>query len=155
MRDWVYIRTGYLLEAAVCTGREATLPCVLVVKGGCPTGGLHTRAARGEGEGEHAEDLPLPSSSNMLTEYPQSPLFIGIISQCNISCIIFQMVMQDNISLYTWLYNILLCIWLYHIFASGLLYITHLRWLYHVLCSLLYNIFLWDDYITYTCAVII
>jgi len=125
MRDWVYVRTGYLLEAAVCAGREATLPCVLVVKGGCPTGGLHTRTARGEGEAEHAEDIPLPTSSNMLTEYPQSPLFIGIISQSNISCIIFQMVMQDNTSFCAWLYNIYMRIWLYNISTNGLLYNIH------------------------------
>ena len=76
----------------------ATLPCAAVVMGGYPTGGLHTRTARGEGEGEHAEDPTLPSSSNMLTEYLQSPLFIGIISQSNITRTIFQMVMQYNIS---------------------------------------------------------
>ena len=58
----------------------------------------------GEGEAKHAEDLPLPSSSDVLTGYSQRPLFLGIISQSNISYTISQM--HHNIYLCGVLYNI-------------------------------------------------
>ena len=52
---------GFPFAGGRLCGREATLPCAAVVMGGYPTGGLHTRTARGQAEGEHAEDLPHPS----------------------------------------------------------------------------------------------
>ena len=142
MRDWVYVRTGYLLEAAVSTGREATFTLRARRQGWVPYQRPSHADGTGGGRGRARWRHPPPSSSNMLTEYPQRPLFIGIISQCDITRIIFQMVMQDNISFCAWLYNILLCNWLYNISESGLLYNAHLH--------LLYNIYMHIDYITYS-----
>jgi hypothetical protein len=112
--EYMFVRVTFWKRPSVRGGRPLCLACSSSRVGALPaafTRGRHGGRARPSTLKTYPSPRPQKCWQNILKD-----LYSHTISQ---------MVMQDNISLYTWLYNIT---------TDGLLYNAHLFLLYHVLC---------------------